>query len=146
MKLNWGHGIVIFFGIFLTLAAVFIVFAFRHKNDLVTKNYYEKGANYSEQMAIDKRSVLFKDSITVKRTATEIVFHFKPSLINPADSMHIHFFRPSDKALDYYVDIALDTIVVNLDKSIFAQGRYEVKMNWTMGGEAYYLKKDLQIK
>lgn len=146
VKFNWGHGILIFFGIFLSLAAVFIVFAFRHKNDLVTNNYYEKGANYSEQMAIDKRSVVFKDSIVILRQEQHIVFNFSPYLLSNSDTLSVHFFRPSDKKLDYHMQLPLTDSVFSLDKNILATGRYEVKMQWQMQGESYFLKKDLQVK
>ncbi len=146
VKFNWGHGILIFFSIFLSLAAVFIVFAFKHKNDLVTKNYYEKGANYTEQMAIDARSVVFKDSIGILRQEENIVFHFSPYLISNSDTLTVHFFRPSDKNLDYHMQIPLSDTILSIDKNILARGRYQVKMEWQMQGESYYLKKDLQVK
>ena len=48
MKINWGTAIVLFLAVFFCLMAVFVTFALRQNNDLVTDDYYEKGANYSQ--------------------------------------------------------------------------------------------------
>jgi hypothetical protein len=146
MKFNWGHGIVVFFAIFFSFAAVFLVFAFRHKNDLVVKDYYERGANYTEQMTIDKRSLTYQDSIQMKRQTASVLFTFSETILMNGGTLNVHFFRPSNKALDYHIAIPLNQESYDLDTKVLAHGRYEVKLNWSMNGEAYFLKKDINIK
>lgn len=146
MKFNWGHGILVFFAIFFTLAAIFLVFAFGRHNDLETQDYYEKGANYSLQMEIDKRSARYSDSVWIVRGNGVLAFNVCEEIKNSSDSLMVHFYRPSNEALDYHTKLAIDSTIIDFDSSVLAHGRYEVKMNWQMDGSAYYLKKDLQVK
>ena len=43
-----------------------MVFSFRQNIDLVERDYYDKGANYTEQIEINKRSEIYQDSINTK--------------------------------------------------------------------------------
>ena len=65
MKFNWGTGIFIFLALFLLGSAVFIIFAVRQDVNLVHKDYYEKGVDYTEQMNVNARSSEYKDNISV---------------------------------------------------------------------------------
>jgi hypothetical protein len=74
MKLHWGNSIVLFFIGFLSLGAFFIVFSLKQNNDLTDENYYEKGAGYSKHIEINKRSVVFNDSVTIKTINNTLQF------------------------------------------------------------------------
>ena len=59
MKFNWGTGIFMFLALFLLASAAFIIFAVRQDVNLVHKDYYEKGVDYTEQMNVNSRSTEF---------------------------------------------------------------------------------------
>ena len=50
MRLNWGKSLILFFVIFFAWVLYFVLFAIRQNDDLVSDDYYQKGAKYSEQI------------------------------------------------------------------------------------------------
>ena len=90
MKFTWGTGIFLFLVVFLAACAVFIIFASRQQVNLVHKDYYEKGVDYSEQMKVDERSKPFARSFETKSTDKFFVVEVDESLLNKMDSGTIH--------------------------------------------------------
>ena len=64
MKFNWGTGILIFLILFLLAAGLFIGFAMRQDVSLVHEDYYEKGADHSQQMLVEARSAPYGNDIS----------------------------------------------------------------------------------
>ncbi len=145
MKLHWGNAIFIFFVIFLSLAIFFIFFSLRQSRDLITENYYEKGAEYTKQININERSFIFNDSITISINDNTVTFGFCDSITNNSDFMLIDFYRPSDKNLDYKIKFDAKTKIFAVNKSNLAKGRYIVRVLWKMNTLNYEVKKDLFI-
>ena len=146
MKLNWGQSIFIFLIGFLLLAIVFIVFSLRQNNDLVTNDYYEKGADYTNQMEITNRSSVFSDSIQLLNQNTNLLVRFSDSINQMTDSMHIYFYRPSDKKLDvqFWETIGPDSLIISKER--FAKGRYKVQFQWIFDRNSYLVEKDFFIE
>lgn len=145
MKLHWGNALVIYFAIFLTLAASFIIFSLKQNNDLEDVDYYNKGANYSTQIEINKRSTAYTDSIRITQTSETISINFSNYLANKAEAMHIHFYRPSNKKFDY--QLTIDSLNLNneLSKAKLAKGRYIVKFTWLLNESDYALEQTVFI-
>ena len=146
MKLNWGYSIILFFVVFISLMVAFIIFSLKQNNDLVTDEYYEKGADYTHQMEIDGRSAIFKDSIRLLDQNGVIVAKFAKSILQRADTMHIYFYRPSNKKLDFRDNIVLQTDSVKLDKKNLVTGRYTLTFKWLQGETGYQVEKDFFMK
>jgi hypothetical protein len=146
MKLHWGNAIVIFFALFLSLAAFFIVFSFRQNNDLEDDDYYEKGAGYSNQIEINNRSVVFNDSITITPLENSINFNFCQTILNNSGAVQVHFYRPSAKEFDYNISLNTGDSVFAIEKSKLLEGRYIVKLSWIMDNLTYAFEKDLMVK
>jgi hypothetical protein len=146
VKLNWGYSILIFLIGFLTLSIGFIVFSFRQNNDLVTNDYYEKGADYTNQMEITNRSAVFADSIQLLNQNTNLLVRFSDSIDQMTDSIHIYFYRPSDKKLDvqFWETLRSDSLIIG--KEQLAKGRYQVQFQWKYNRKSYLVEKDFFIK
>jgi len=146
MKLNWGQSIVLFFAIFLSLAIGFIIFSLRQNNDLEAENYYEKGADYTHQMEINGRSAVYNDSIQMMNQNSQIVARFSKSIDLMTDTMHINFFRPSDKRFDFEFTSLLNSDSLAIDKSKLVKGRYKVKFQWFQNLISYQVEKEFFIE
>ncbi len=142
MKLNWGYSIILFFIVFISLMIGFVVFSLRQNNDLVTEDYYEKGADFTHQMDINHRSLGFRDSINLAGKNGLIHVHFAKSICQMADSMHIYFYRPSDRKLDFRMNTLLRTDSLIIDEKNLANGRYTVTFEWLAGKDRYEIEKD----
>ena len=145
MKFNWGTGIFLFLTVFLLACAVFIIFAFRQDVNLVHEDYYQKGADYSDQMEVDARSVEYYNSIKTYMDGGFFIVDFEESLAIKIDSGMAEFYRPSDSDEDLkFTFDSMKRIVVPREDLI--SGRYILKMYWYTEGLKYEVDKPVNIQ
>lgn len=142
MRLNWGYSIILFLVIFFSLMIGFVIFSFRQTTDLVTEDYYEKGASYSGQMEINERSSIYKDSIHFSDLKNGVSVRFAKTISQMTDTMHLYFYRPSDKRSDYRINFLMQTDSVSIDKKHLITGRYIVKFQWNSGAKNFEIEKE----
>ena len=145
MKLNWGYSLILFFVIFVSLMIAFIVFSLRQNNDLVTDDYYEKGAGYTSQMEINSRSAIYSDSIRIMSQGDKISASFAKSINQQTDSIQLYFYRPSDKKSDFRIKVLLDSDTISIENKNLNKGRYIVTFDWKQGNQLYQIQKELFI-
>ena len=146
MKLNWGYSIILFFVVFCSVMIGIMIFAFRQNNDLVTDDYYEKGADYTRQMEINSRSAPYKDSIQLSVQTKVIAARFAKSIYQKSDRMLINFYRPSDKRFDYAIKTLINSDSVMIEKKNLVKGRYTVTFGWVSGQKNYQVEKDFFLE
>jgi hypothetical protein len=146
VKLNWGNGLVIFFLIFFIWVFCFVFFAMRQNNDLVSDDYYQQGAKYSDQISINQRSVTYQDSLKISTTGNKIQISVCKSLVESGDSLQVYFFRSSDKAKDLRFTFDKLNNALQIDKNRFSHGRYQVFINWNDKGEKFMVNKIVDIE
>jgi len=158
MKIHWGTAIVLFFAVFLSLAGVFIVFALRQNNDLVTDDYYEQGAHFSQTIELKKRSFDYKDSVTIVQNKATIAFAFCPSIVAKADSFSIHCYCGSNRKNDFVVthssftdSLTSGTKVSNpaifeCSRKLFKKSFYTVQVSWWVNSLQYEVDKEVIIQ
>ncbi len=146
MKFNWGTGIFIFMTLFLLAAAGFIFFASQQSINLVHKNYYEKGVNYTEQMNIDARSVEYKNSIEISNTDKYLTVTIEKSLSSKIDSGKITMFRPSDYKKDISMPVRRKTSQINFRKKDLINGRYILKFSWFSESVKYEIDRPVNVQ
>ncbi len=141
MKMNWGTGIVVFFALFVAASIGFVIFSYQYSNDLVVDDYYEKGANYDHQMQIDKRSLIYSDSIWIENNNDAVKVTLAQSIPLNSSNIQAWFYYASNKKMD--IISAIEGSELNIERSRFAHGRYTLKLSWTMNNEEYLITKDL---
>jgi hypothetical protein len=146
MKLNWGQGIFLFFVVFISLGISFVIFSLRQNNDLVTNDYYEKGADYTRQMEINSRSIAYIDSINLVNQNDLLIARFSKSIDMMTDTMDVFFFRPSDKRFDHEFRMALKSDSIEIVKSGIQKGRYKVKFQWANNLEVFMVEKEFFVE
>ena len=146
LKFNWGHALILFFALFFAWVLFFVLFALRQNNDLVSDDYYQKGAKYSDQMSVDKRSVPYQDSIQVQTEGNQVKIVICQTMASAGDSLQVLFFRSSDKEKDVQFSFSKTERSLFLDKGRLSHGRYQVFLQWSHGGEQYMVKKILDIE
>jgi hypothetical protein len=146
MKFNWGTGILIFIILFLIITIAGVIFSVRQNNDLVEKDYYDKGADYSHQIEINKRSAIYQDSILLTDTENYIVVRACSELSKSTASITVYFFRPSDKEKDYTIEFKPVNDSLLVEKSKLAHGRYLAKLSWEKDSKLYMIEKDIFVK
>lgn len=146
MKFTWGHGILVFFAIFFTWIISFVVFSLGENNDLVTKDYYRQGAEYSVRMEIDKRSSVYKDSIAIENDANGVRLHLETSLAKNGMEKQIYFYRPSNKKDDLSLLMAEGQETAFIKSEILLKGRYKVQISWGVDEGKHIVSKDFMVQ
>ena len=145
MKINWGKALIIFFILFFVWVFSFVFFALRQNNDLVSDDYYQKGAKYSDQILINQRSVAYQDSLQIITDSNQIQLTLCKSLASENDSAQIYFFRSSDKTKDFRIGFKKADSPLKITKASLSHGRYQVFITWNNHGEKYMVKKTVDI-
>jgi hypothetical protein len=146
IKLNWGNSLIIFFLVFFVWVFSFVFFAMRQNNDLVTDDYYQQGAKYTDQININQRSLAYQDSLQINATASRIQLTLCKSLAVERDSVQVYFFRSSDKAKDRRFGFKKTDSPLMIDKNMLFHGRYLVFVSWNDRGEKFMVKKVLDVE
>ena len=146
MKFNWGTGILIFLILFLLACAGFIFFAFQQDVNLVHKDYYEKGVDYSEQMKVDARSTLFRDAFTISSQDNLLIVNINEYLSSKIDSGTVLLYRPSDSKRDIYLPVESRATKVVCSKEDLIHGRYILKFFWFSEGLKYEVDRPINIQ
>lgn len=146
MKFTWGTGIFLFLALFLAASAVFIIFASRQQVNLVHKDYYEKGVDYSEQMRVNERSKPFSRNLKVNSTNDQFIVSIEESLAQKIDSGTVLMFRPSDKTKDVSAKLTAGAKRLEFDKQSLINGRYLLKFTWYSEGLRYEIDQPVNVQ
>jgi len=146
MKFTWGHGIIVFFAIFLAWIISFVIFTLGQNHDLVAKDYYRQGAEYSKHMEVHQRSMALKDSIEIVNTSQGVAISFAPSLLTNTSEKDIFFYRPADKQDDIKLKIDATQPSVIVPNDMLKKGRYKISVWWKTDNVSYKIEKDFNVK
>jgi hypothetical protein len=146
MKFNWGTGILIFLILFLAACAAFIIFALRQDVNLVHKDYYDKGVDYTDQMNINSRSAQFQDKIRIETKDEYLIISFEESLVTNIDSGKVLLYRPSNSNQDVLFPMTFSDNSIKIPKENLISGRYILKLSWYSDGLKYEIDKTVNIQ
>ena len=146
MKFNWGTGILIFLIIFVLACAGFIIFAMRQDVNLVYKDYYEKGVNYTDQMDVNARSKPYYNSVQTQLYTDFLSIDFDASLATKIDSGSVILFRPSSSKQDVSLPLLITENSLKISKKNLISGRYILKLFWYSDGLKYQIDKPVNIQ
>jgi len=130
---------------FLIAAAAFIVFAMNQDVNLVHKDYYEKGVDYSKQMKTTSRSEVFQDQIQVISAAGGLLVTVDSTLATTIDSGKVILYRPSGKEFDLELPLP-KTGIAEIPAQDLISGRYILKLHWHASGVKYEIEKTVNIQ
>lgn len=132
--------------VFLLACAGFIWFAFQQDVNLVHKDYYEKGVDYSQQMKVNERSQPFYNAIQTQLNNNFLQVEFEDSLVAKIDSGSVLMYRPSNSKNDIYLPLDFSENKINIPKENLISGRYILKLYWYSEGLKYQIDKPVNIQ
>lgn len=146
MKFNWGTGILLVLVLFLAASAAFIIFAINQDVNLVHKDYYEKGVDYSEQMKVISRSEPFAVKVETQFAETGLQIRLDSLLATEIDSGKIVLYRPSGKDFDLEFQLEKNKTDFQVAAENLIAGRYILKVSWFSEGLKYEVDKQVVVK
>ncbi len=148
MKINWGTGIVIAFGLFMTFILYFVFRVqsdSKYDNDLVVEEYYKHDAHFGDEMTKVQNAEDLAQKPIVSIIDEGISIVFPESFISKNIKGKVSLYRPSNKKLDFEVPISLSNSTLLIPKKSLVGGRWDINMEWEYSGKTYLTKETIYI-
>ena len=145
----WPYAIIATFVLFAAYIGYMVQQAMRTSVDLVSADYYQQEIAYQKRMESVARTAALPAPVVVRyeAAAQRLTLRLPPSLARQAVRGTLHFFRPSDQTLDFKVPFAPtgDSARQQLSTSKLRPGYWRLRLDFTAGGQQYFIEKELTI-
>lgn len=148
MKINWGTGIVIAFGLFMTFILYFVFEVqsnSKYDNDLVVEEYYKHDTHFQEEMARIQNAHDLQHKPSIKYTENGVAVIFPVGFESDKVKGNIQLYRPSNKKFDFNTQIALTNSEIIIPQKKLVKGRWDVNMEWQYEGKKYLTKEVIYV-
>lgn len=148
MKINWGTGIVIAFGLFMSFI-LFFVFKVQsdsqYDNELVVEEYYKQERSLEDKLSREQNAASMAEEVKIETTAEAIKIVF-PAEFDPAKIKgKVSLYRPSSQKLDFEKPISISTNNLLIPTLDLADGRWDITISWEYEGKGFINKKMLTL-
>lgn len=122
MKINWGTGIVMAFGLFMAFILYFVIEVqsnSKYDNDLVIEEYYKHDAQFGKEMqrTQNAQDLVEKPKVIVTQEGVLITF---PSVFVPKKIKGtVSLYRPSNKKMDFEIPISISEPTLLIPKKVW---------------------------
>ena len=145
-KLSWPVGIVIAIAAFVIFILSFVykaTFVPAYDHHLVSDDYYKDEINYQQEIDKLNKAAELKQNITYKKVASGLLISFPSEFEASQIKGTIEFQRLSNEKIDFQLPIQLITndLVISNEKLI--EGRWNVKIEWTVNNNTYLFKEKI---
>ena len=144
MKINWGTGIVIAFGLFMAFILSFVYKVQsnqKYDNELVTKEYYKKEATVQIDIEKKQNANALKNLVVIKKVEEGITVEFPSDFDYSNIKGKVSLYRPSSQNLDFEINISLSSPYLLIPKSNLTGGLWDISVDWNYN-ETDYLNKE----
>ncbi|GAA4054742.1 hypothetical protein GCM10022409_47290 [Hymenobacter glaciei] len=144
----WPYAIIAVFVLFAAYIGSMVYQAMQTDVNLVSADYYQQELAHQQRMDAVARTAALPAPVQVRHepASHRLTLELPAALAGQAVQGQVHFFRPSDKALDFTLPLqpaANRRQVINTSK--MAPGLWRVQLDFTAGGQAYFLEQDLTL-
>lgn len=148
MKINWGTGIVIAFGLFMAFILYFVVEVqsnSKYDNDLVVEEYYKHDAQFGKEMERIQNAQDLPEKPKVELTSQGVQIAFPVTFVPTKIKGKVSLYRPSNKKMDFEVPISISEPTLLVPKKSLVGGRWDINMEWQYEGKSYLTKETIYI-
>lgn len=144
MKINWGTGIVIAFGLFMTFI-LFFVFKVqtnsKYDNELVVEDYYQQELKVQGNIEKTQNANALEEKVTISKSEEGITVQFPTEFDFQNIKGKVSLYRPSNQKLDFEIPISLSTSHLLIPKSNLVGGLWDITIEWEYN-DVNYLNKE----
>ena len=138
-KFNWGHGIFLFYTVFVCVLASALIASRGVDHSLVVDDYYAQDIAYQSTYEKTQNSLTSAD-VNIDYDEAHSVLYLNLHTEQQV-SGQVQFYRPSDKTMDFTLE--LDTALKTVSTADLASGRWVLKIDWKQGTESYYTEEEV---
>lgn len=146
-KFNWGWGIVLVCGCFVTLIFFLVFKTTQVKDDLVTPDYYAQELKFQGKIDQQRRTHQLAEQPVWNVTGRQVQIKFPLAMLDRHIAAKVLFYKPSAAVQDFTVSCTPDSAgvcLINSEK--FQPGIYLLKMDWNAAGVSYYNEGTIHIR
>ena len=144
----WPYAIVAVFVLFALYIGSMVYQAMQTDVNLVSDDYYPQELVHQQRMDAVARTAALPVPIEITHSdaSRRLSLQLPAALAGQAVHGQVHFFRPSNQALDFTLPLKPAADLQQLvNTSKMAPGHWRVQLNFTAGGQAYFLEQDLTL-
>jgi hypothetical protein len=142
----WPYGIIGFFILLFCGIATVVVIAATHQETMVSDNYYEQELKFQDRIDSAARAQKCGAHVRLDSPAAKLFVAVPAAQLAQNFSGTIQFYRPSSPKLDCEFPLAPGADgSQSLDVSKLKSGLWQVRVNWTAGGQGYFLEQKLTL-
>lgn len=146
IKLNWGFGITVFIGLFMTFILTLVFKCSQNKVDLVSSNYYDLEIQYQKQIDRINNSAQLDKQVMITSENGIINFHFPEKFRNLKIEGNITFFKPDNSVHDFKIPLILDPdLSQRISSNEMKSGWWIVKLNYKDEKKEYYAEDKINL-
>jgi len=146
MKISWAKGIVLAFLGFIAFILYFVIRMSTDdsvNHDLVTPEYYKKELEYQEDLDAFSRSEDLNARLQIEVNKNGVLIRFPEDLMHKKLSGTVHFYRPSNRNLDFKIPIEIKKPELVVPHKNLVKGRWDITVRWTYKGTHFLSKQKL---
>jgi hypothetical protein len=148
MKINWGTGIVIAFGLFMSFI-LFFVFRVqsdsKYDNELVVEEYYKQERSLEDRLGREQNAASLEHQVKVVTADNAIEIIFPEGFDYTKITGKVSLYRPSNQKLDFEKPISLSGNHLLIPTNDLAGGRWDITIDWEYEGKGYINKQMLNL-
>ncbi|MET4075915.1 FixH family protein [Hymenobacter sp. UYCo722] len=143
----WPYAIIAVFVLFASYIGYMVQQAMRTTVDLVSPDYYQQELAYQKRMESVARTAALPAPVELRyeAAAQRLTLQLPPALASQPVKGQLHFFRPSDQRLDFSLPLQAGANQP-FSTAKMQPGYWRVRLDFTAGGQAYFVEKELLIK
>jgi len=131
---NWGHGITLFYIVFVGAVVTALVASFGVDHSLVVDDYYAKDLAYQSQYE-KSQNAMSAEKLYIANDRVDgnisLAFASQGAVTGTA-----YLYRPSDQSQDFQV--AIDGAATTFSTKSMTAGKWIMKIDWSEDGLPYY--------
>lgn len=132
--MNWGKGIIIGMGLFMSFIITLVVIMMNNDTDLVTEDYYQKELAYNKQYDAQQNYMKAGESIEVNILKDTFFLSFPNAL--QTGKVEVELIRPNDKNQDANFTIEAQEKVM-IPTAVLPKGAFDCVLHGTYKGKPY---------
>ena len=145
MKLNWGHGIIIVYVIFVGGILLLSFKSAQQKFDLVQEDYYGAELKYQEVIEASKRAKAIGGELQLVKKGNYLDVTLPPQLQNSNSKVTIQMYCIADEKGDLKIEFISPNGIFNIELLAAMKGNYTLKLTVENNGTDYYFEKKIML-
>jgi hypothetical protein len=140
--MNWGKGIVIGMGLFITFITVLVVILMSQNVDLESEDYYQREINYEQELTAMRNAEKQEKQIKVARSGEYVVVQVPDSVAFTNVSVYLR--RPNNSKDDQFFKLNNSKNLL-IPMSKLRKGTYGIEISYYVGDKPCLQKENLSL-